>query len=420
MGKYQKEGSKAVFPTKNAVRIELELDASRLEEMILEGLHGVAFEIGLEVAESLLQSEVERHCGPRSGRKSGQLHYRHGSQPGSIRIDGQRVPIRRPRVRKVNGCEVELDTYRRLQTDGGSEAVMRRVVRGVSCRDYREVVNAIRRGRGISASSVSRTFVDASSARVRELAERRFDSVRFAAIFIDGVVFASETVIAAVGVTATGEKLVLAIRHGATENARVCIDLLSELRERGISTNHGVLFVIDGSKALRSAIRQVWGEYGLVQRCQVHKLRNVKSYVPDKHWVEAKARIQRAYADPNFTRARKSLETTVRWLAMINPNAAASLREGLEETLTITALGLKGRLRRSLATTNLVETLFSRTRMMTSRVKHWRSGSMRERWCATAVLHAEKGFHRVNGHADIATQLLPKLDAAIAARRQSA
>lgn len=421
MSKYQKRDVEAAGEEDGGlIHIELSMSGSRLEQMVVDGLRGMALEIGLEVAGALLNDEVERHCGPKSRRDKERTKNRHGRQMGSILMDGQRIAIERPRVRQVDGNEVELEMYRRLQSETGAKAVMERLVRGVSCRDYRAVVKAIRKSRGISASAVSRSFVEASAARVQELAERRFDGRRFVSIFIDGVVFARETVIASVGVTSTGEKQVLAIRHGATENARVCVDLLTDLRDRGVSTDQRILFVIDGSKALRNAIGEVWGANGLVQRCHVHKLRNVKGYVPEKHWPEVKARIQKAYADPSYPRAKKSLETTARWLELINPHAAASLREGLDETLTVTSLGLKGPLRRSLSTTNLVETLFSRTRMMTCRVKRWRPGTMRERWCATAVLHAEKGFHRIYGHADIAAQLLSKLDAKVLTNRQSA
>lgn len=410
MGRYQK---KEYEPRGEGDRlhVDLEIDIDRFEEMVSEGLHGLAVEIGIEVAESLLGDEVERRCGRKGQRRAGREIYRYGQQQGSISMQGQRVAIMRPRMRWIEGGEVELDTYRRLQKETRQDAVMRRLVRGVSCRDYRAVVEAIRKGRGISASAVSRSFVDASAERVRQLAERRFDGVRFVALFIDGVRYAHETVIAAIGVTDAGEKRVLALRHGATENARTCVDLLTDLLERGISNAQRLLFVIDGSKALRSAIAQVWGERAMVQRCRVHKLRNVEAYVSKKHWPEAKARIQKAYAEASFATAKKSLETTARWLALINPHAAASLREGLDETLTVNRLGVSGPLRRSLATTNMVESVFSRVRMMTSRVKRWRAASMRERWCATALLHAERGFHRIYGHAQISTQLLPKLDA---------
>lgn len=419
MRRYQRREREARQERK-PIHVELEIDVDRLESMISGGLQGMALEIGLEVAESLMADEVEHRCGPKRRRDPKRTAHRYGRQRGSILFGGQRVGVTRPRMRWIHGGEVELQTYERLQKERGEPAVMRRLVRGVSCRDYRSVIDAIRQGWGISAAAVSRSFVEASTARVRELAERQFDGVRFVAILIDGVAFARETVIAAIGVTERGDKHVLALRHGATENARTCIDLLTDLRDRGVSIDERTLFVIDGSKALRTAIANVWGEQSLVQRCRVHKLRNVKGYVPEKYWPEAKRRIQKAYADTNLQRATKSLQATARWLEWINPHAAASLREGLVETLTVTALGLTGPLHRSLSTTNMIESIFARTRMMTSRVKRWRPGNMRQRWCATALLHAERGFHRIYGHADIATQLIPRLDANAALATQSA
>jgi putative transposase len=419
MRRYQRRQGEARQERK-PIHVELEIDVDRFEGMITKGLQGVAVEIGLEVAESLMADEVERRCGLKRRRDPKRKAYRYGRQRGSILFGGQRVGVSRPRMRWIRGGEVELQTYQRLQKEPGEGAVMRRLVRGVSCRDYRSVVDAIRQGWGISAAAVSRSFVKASTARVRELAERQFVGVRFVAILIDGVAFAGQTVIAALGVTDRGEKRILAQRHGATENAQACIDLLTDLRLRGVSTDDRTLFVIDGSKALRTAISNVWGEQALVQRCRVHKLRNVKGYVSEADWPEVKRRIQKAYADTNLHRATKSLQATAGWLEWINPHAAASLREGLAETLTVTALGLTGPIYRSLATTNMIESIFTRARMMTCRVKRWRPGSMRQRWCATALLHAERGFHRIYGHADIATQLIPRLDANAALATQSA
>jgi putative transposase len=419
MRRYQK-GSSRASTGQRSIQVELNIDADQFERMIVEGLHGMALEVGIEVAQSLIADEVEQRCGPANQRSNDRKAYRYGSQSGFIRMGGQRIGLKRPRVRSIGGSEIELQMYRRLQRESGESAVMRRVVRGVSCRDYKLVIDAIRRGRGISSSSVSRSFVDASTERVRQLAERGFHGVRFVAILIDGVVFARETVVTALGVTAEGEKRILALRHGATENASICVDLLKDLRDRGVSTEQRTLFVIDGSRALRTAIREVWGEFAIVQRCQVHKLRNVQGYVPKKHWLEAKSRIQKAYADSNYRRAKRSLETISRWLAWINPHAATSLRDGLDETLTVSALGLSGSLRRSLTSTNMIESIFSRARMMTGRVKRWRSGGMRQRWCATALIHAERGFNRVHGYADIAEQLLPRLDAMPLRATQSA
>lgn len=395
MGHYQKK-DRVEEKRCEELLLELRLSRTELVQMINDGLHGMALEIGVEVARALLDDEVDRRCGTKGKRNRGRAAYRHGSQRGWIDVGGVKAPLRRPRARLIGGGEVGLELYERMQ-GGTREGVMRRLVRGVSCRNYREVVNAIRSGYGVSAASVSRSFVVASEARVRELAGRRFDGMRFAAIFIDGVCFAREMVVAAVGVTESGSKLVLGVRQGATENARVCTDLLEDLRERGIDTTVRTLFILDGSKALRAAVDRVWGNQAEVQRCQLHKLRNVAAYVPDKHWPDICAAIRKAYAETNYKKARRMLETTARWLDRINPHAGASLREGLDETLTVTRLGLTGRLRSTFATTNVVESLFGRVRTITSRVKRWRAGSMRQRWCITALLHAEQSFRAVRG-----------------------
>lgn len=405
MGHYQK---KADRKRKSADELLLELRLSRgeLQQMIQQGLQGLALDIGVEVAKALLDDEIEQRIGARGKRVAGRTAYRHGSQGGWINVGGVKASIGRPRLRKANGGEVELDLYRRMQEGAREDAVMRRLVRGVSCRNYRAVVEAIRRGYGVSASSVSRSFVAASAGRVRELAERRFDGQRFAAIFIDGVCFARQTLVVALGVTSEGKKVILSMKQGATENAGVCVDLLEELRERGVDTNERVLVVMDGSKALRAAVVRVWGNRAEVQRCQQHKLRNVQSYVPDRHWPEVRSAIRNAYAQSNYTKAKRMLETTARWLDRINPHAGASLREGLDETLTVIRLGLKGRLRASFATTNVVEGLFSCVRTMTGRVKRWRAGSMRQRWCAAALLHAETNFRAIKGCSQMSTLLV--------------
>lgn len=312
-------------------------------------------------------------------------------------VGGAKAAIERPRVRGTNGKEIALKLYETMQRSGRDEQVMRRLVRGVSCRNYRAVIDAIRKGYGVSASSVSRSFVQASEARVRELAERRFDDVAFAAMFIDGINFSRRSLVVAVGVTERGEKRVLGVREGATENARVCTDLLEDLRNRGVDTSRRTLFVLDGSKALRAAVERVWGDCAEIQRCQQHKLRNVAAYVPQEQWPDLGAAIRKAYAETSYKKAKRMLETVARWLDRINPHAGASLREGLEETLTVTRLGLRGLLRRTFASTNLVEGIFERTRTMTSRVKRWRDGGMRQRWCATALLHAEATFRAVKG-----------------------
>jgi putative transposase len=407
MGHYQKKNG-ATTKRGEELLLELRLNRSELQQMIKEGLQGLALEIGVEVAMALLADEVDGHCGPLRKRDAERGAYRHGTQRGWIAIGGTKTAIERPRVRGIDGKERALKLYQSMQQSTRRDGVMRRLVRGVSCRNYRAVIDAIRKSYGVSASSVSRCFVEASEARVRELAERRFDGVPFAAMFIDGICFSRRSLVVAVGVTERGEKRVLAIREGATENARVCTDLLEDLRDRGVDTGTRILFVLDGSKALRAAVDRVWGEHAEVQRCQQHKLRNVASYVPEQLWPDFGAAIRKAYAETSYKKAKRALETVARWLDRINPHAAASLREGLDETLTVTRLGLRGRLRRSFATTNLVEAIFGRTRTMTGRVKRWRDGSMRQRWCATALLHAETTFRAVKGCSDM-PQLLAAL-----------
>jgi transposase-like protein len=247
--------------------------------------------------------------------------------------------------------------------------------------------------------------VRASAADVRALAERRFDGARSAAVMIDGVESAGETMVVALGITADGTKRVLGLRQGATENAEVCAASLEDLVSRGLDAGRPTLFVLDGSKALRAAVARAWGKNAVIQRCQVHKRRNVKAHVPEKHHAELDRRLSEAYQETDYATAAASLEGTARWLDRLNPDAASSLREGLEEALTVVKLGVPGALRRTLATTNPIESALSVTRRVTSRVTRWRDGDMRRRWCAAGLLRAEGKFRRVKGHRAMPTLL---------------
>jgi putative transposase len=246
------------------------------------------------------------------------------------------------------------------------------MIRGVSTRDYAGVIDVARDGFGVAKSSVSREFVRASAADAKALAERRFDDERFAAVMIDGVEYAGETIVVALGVTEDGTKRIPGLRQGATENADVCTALLEDLVGRGLDTGRPTLFVLDGSKALHAAVTRVWGKGAVIQRCQVHKRRNVKAHVPERHHAELERRLSEAYHEAGYARAKASLAGTARWLDRINPDAASSLREGLEETLTVVRLGVPGALRRTLATTNPIESALSVTRRVTARVTRWR------------------------------------------------
>jgi putative transposase len=393
-------GQKRRTQAKAATReIQLPLDRDELLNLMQDSLETLATELGLMVALGLMEDEVTRLCGRRYERQPERVHTRYGHQQGVATLAGQKVSITRPRVRLAHGGgEAPLEMYARLQSpDAMPSAVLRRMVRGVSTREYEQVIDLARNGFGVAKSSVSRDFIRASAAQVKALAERRFHDQRFPVVMIDGVEYAGETMVVAMGITVDGTKRILGLRQGATENAAVCTELLEDLRERGLDTTQPTLLVLDGSKALSAAARRLWGHNAVIQRCQVHKKRNVKAHVPDKHLSELDRRLGAAYQQNDHEAAKQSLEGTVKWLSRINPDAAASLREGLQETLTVVRLGVSAALRRTLATTNPIESALSVTRRVTARVTRWRDGDMRKRWCAAGLLRAESKFRRLKG-----------------------
>jgi transposase-like protein len=379
--------------------VQLPLGPEALREMLEGDLHRFAIDLGLLVAGRFLESEVTRLCGTRYQRNPDRQHTRYGHQPGFVTLAGQKASIQRPRVRQAGGgSEVELSLYQALQSPSAMpEAALKRMVRGVSTRNYEEVVEVAREGFGVKKSSVSRAFVKATAAAISELSSRKLNQNRFLAIFLDGVEYAGETMLVALGLTETGEKKILGLRQGASENAAVCTALLEELRERGLDTSQPILAVIDGSKALAAAVKRVWGEKARIQRCQIHKRRNVEAHLPDKHHDELRRQLHAAWHETDYERAKKQLLTTVRWLERLSPDAASSLREGMEETLTVVKLGLPELLRLTLATTNPIESALSVTRTVTARVTHWRNGDMRRRWCTAGLLRAEQRFRRIKG-----------------------
>jgi len=379
--------------------VQLPLGPEALQAMLTDELHSFAIDLGLLLAGRFLEAEVTRLCGERYQRQPGRQHTRYGHQPGYVTLASQKAAVQRPRVRRAKGVgEVELPLYQAMQSpEAMPEAALKRLVRGVSTRNYEEVVDLAREGFGVKKSSVSRAFVKASATAVEELSLRRLDQQRFLAIFLDGVEYAGETMLVALGITETGEKKILGLRQGASENAAVCTALLEELHERGLDTSQPILAVIDGSKALTAAVKRVWGEKARIQRCQIHKRRNIEAHLPDKHHDELRRLLNAAWHETDYERAKKQLVTTVRWLERLSPDAASSLREGMEETLTVVKLGLPEALRKTLATTNPIESALSITRTVTGRVTRWREGNMRLRWCAAGLLRAEEKFRRIKG-----------------------
>ena len=377
----------------------------RLPQLIRE----MAQETGILLMLAAMDSECVRIAGPKHARNPFRTANWWGSDLRPVYYDKQEVIIDRPRLRGKNKKEIPLATYEAFRDPKSmKESVLKNMVLGISSRNYEEAVSGFMKGYGIKKSSVSRYFVKATAEQMRGFLERDLSGLDLVAIFIDGIDFKGHLLVVAMGLDRNGRKHVLGLRQGATENAEVCKGLLEDLARRGLDAGKDYLFVLDGAKALRSSVARMFGAKALVQRCQQHKRRNVLKHLPEKHQNAVDARISAAYKMSDYDEARKSLDLTVRYLEKINPDAAASLKEGLEETLTVHRLGITGLLRKSLATTNPLESCFSGVRTTTGRVKHWRGDDMAQRWAVAALLRAEKKFRRVKGYKE-----LPKLAAVL-------
>lgn len=367
----------------------------------------------LHVAESL-QQEVEWLTGPRYARSGGQPGLvRYGAQPGSVYLADQKLPIQVPRVRDHGrNQEVPLATYQHLQVPrGADEGVLRRILAGLSCREYAPCAEAVPAAFGLSASTMSRRYIRASKRQLRALSERQLGGYDLVALFLDGKTFAEDTMVVALGVTVGGEKVVLGFVQTATENATVCTAFLRGLVDRGLRTEDGLLVVIDGGKGLHRAVETAFGTAAAIQRCQWHKRENVIAHLPKSAHARVRAQLQRAYAQPTYEQAKAALERIHAELARLNASAAASLNEGLEETLTLHRLGLVAELGRSFATTNCIESINGLVEQRTAKVDYWKNSDQKQRWLATALLDIEPRLRRVKGH-----RHLPTLRRALQAR----
>lgn len=394
--KEQNRSLLAEASTKSSEPLRLEETLPMLD-LILElqqDIEAVSVDLGLKIMSRYMEAEMTQ----RQGQWGEQTHHRHGTQPGYVVFHGRKVPLARPRLRIKGGGEAELQSYRLFQQDGRMQrAVARQLLRQVSTRDYAGAIDDCLEGYGITKSSVSRHWKVATAAELEKLCQRPV-SKELVALLIDGQHFRGDGLVAAVGVDKQGQKHVLGLWHGATENSTVVRELLADLRERGLDPEAAMLVVLDGSKALHKGVKEIFGERALIQRCRVHKLRNVLEHLPKEKRQQAAWRLRGAWAKASATEAHKELQACVRWLDGICPHAARSLEEGLEETLTLHRLGLNEKLRRSLSSTNLIESCFSRTAAWTRRVKRWRNAKMVLRWGAAALLVAERGFRRIQGH----------------------
>ena len=357
---------------------------------------------GLRIIGAILENEVTRRVGPphRPGPESGAVRW--GRQPGYVIFGGQKVEVTRPRVRTREGQEVELDSYTRLQHDGRRQRAVREgIVAGLTSRNYRRAVESVVDGYGIEKSSVSREFVQASAAQLKQLCEKKLEGLDLAALLIDGIHLGKQMLVVALGIETSGVKHVLGLWQGATENTTVVTSLLEDLVARGLKPDRRYLFVIDGAKALRAGIERVFGRRAEVQRCQIHKRRNVKEHLPKSAQGDTDRRLRNAYAMTEYAAAKSELEKIFRQLERINPSAARSLEEGLEETLTVHRLGVGPLLRRTLASTNPIESCLSTVERVARNVKRWREGEQALRWTATGLLEAQKKFRRVKGYREL-------------------
>lgn len=357
---------------------------------------------GLQIIGTILEEEVARRVGPPHRPDPASSCVRWGRQPGYVVFGGQRVSIPRPRVRTREGEEVGLDSYARLQHDGRRQRAVREgIVAGLTTRNYHRAVESVLDGYGIEKSSVSREFVQASAAQLQELCERKLGELDLVALLIDGIEIGKQVLVVALGIASSGQKHVLGLWQGATENTTVVKSLLEDLVARGLKPDRRYLFVVDGARALRAGIEKVFGERAEVQRCQIHKRRNVKDHLPENCQKDYDRRIRNAYAMTGYAEAQAELEKIVRQLERINPSAAHSLEEGLEETLTVHRLGVGERLRRTLSSTNPIESCLSTVERVARNVKRWREGDQSLRWTATGLLEAEKKFNRIKGYREI-------------------
>jgi putative transposase len=382
----------------------VQLSLAEIVGDVKEGFLALAVQTGFAVLQGVMEWEVERIVGPKGRQNKDRVAKRHGHTRGEVTLGGQRVPVRRPRVRSADDAvEIGLESYREFACrDPLAKVVLERMLAGVSTRDYRRTAEPVgaevkERSRGVSKSAVSRTFIRRTRTALSDLLSRRLDRLELVALMIDAIELEERCHVVALGITLDGTKVPLGLWEGSTENATTATALLVDLQERGLGFDQPILCVIDGAKALSKAIRAVIGNRTPIQRCVQHKARNVCDQLPkdQRPWIRSKLRA--IWAEEDYPKALSSMKALARALEREHPAAAASLREGMEETLTVTRLGITGTLRRTLHSTNPIESMFNIVRATQRNVKRWHGGDMRARWTAAGMLEAERNFRRIKG-----------------------
>ncbi len=395
--------------TPAALSAELQLAFTDVAELAREGLLAMSVGIGLRVMTEMMEAEVTDRVGLKNAKIPDRTASRHASAPGSVVLGGRRVPISRPRARTVEGTEVELDTYATFSADDLlTKVVLERMLAGVATRRHRAVAEPV--GRAVddaagstSASSVSRRFKAATATALEELMGRDLSELAVVAMMIDGVHFADQCCVVALAICADGTKVPVGLWLGDTENKTVVTHLLADLSERGVDASGGILFVIDGAKALAAGVRKVFGDQALIQRCTLHKRRNVTDHLPKDQRRFTDAKLAKAFNNRDATAGLRAAKELARLLEDRHPDAAASLREGLDDMFTVRRLNLSDRLARTLTNTNAIESMISIARSTSRNVKRWRDGKMVKRWVAAGMINAERSFRRVKGCQDMPT-----------------
>jgi transposase-like protein len=405
--RYQIEQQRAVnefrqLATNQNPNIQMVLPMAEIVGLLQQGVGHLLREAGLALMSLVMEEEVRHLAGERHQQHADRRAHRWGQEDGYCVIDGQKVPIQRTRLRRKDKREQRLGSYELFQRSGPLEqGVWDKMMRGLSTRNYGAVVKEFSNAYGIEKSAVSENFIEASREKVKQLMERPLGELRLCAVLIDGTPFKDRQILVALGIGCDGRKTVLGLREGATENATVVGALLSDLLERGLDFSTPRLYVLDGGKALQTAVRRHAGEAAFIQRCQVHKKRNVVDHLPEDHKTDVRRKLQNAYSMADYQDAKRALERLHHELMHLNPSAARSLEEGLEETLTVHKLRVPDQLRRTLSCTNVIESAFSIVETVCRNVKRWREGDQIERWVGSGLLVAEQQFRKVIGFRQI-------------------
>jgi putative transposase len=404
---YQIDKQRAVqqfrrLATEENPNIQMVLPLAEIVGLLQDGVGHLLREAGLSLMNLVMEEEVRHLAGERHEQHEGRLAHRWGKEDGYCVVDGQKVPIKRTRLRNKENREQRLGSYEIFQRSGPlQKTVWEKMMRGLSTRNYGAVVKEFQQAYGIEKSAVSENFIESSREKVKELMERPLGELRLCAVLIDGTPFKDRQMIVALGIGCDGTKTVLGLREGATENATVVGALLSDLIERGLDFTTPRLYILDGGKALHAAVRRHAGEAAFIQRCQIHKKRNVVDHLPDEYKADVRRKLQSAYSMVNYVDAKRALERLHRELMDLNPSAARSLEEGMEETLTVHKLHVSDQLRRTLSSTNVIESAFSIVETVCRNVKRWSAGDQIERWVGSGLLVAERQFRKVIGFRQI-------------------